>query len=141
MVGANFTFGHRGSGTAADLRELSGRYGATTHSVGLLHEAETRCSSNAVRECLRDGDIHGATRLLGSPPRVEGTFHRFGHGATELVSAPGTALPASGRYLGRLPGAGPVALLVTGEGRVLVESAGVRPGCGSVEFTDRKAAS
>lgn len=139
-VGANFTFGHRAAGTVDTLRELGERHGFTTHSVALLHQVDARCSSSAVRACLRRGDIDGAARALGRPHRVDGTLRPAGGSATDLVFAPGTALPAPGRYLGRLPGAGPVALRVTDDGRLLVESARVRPGSGSVEFTARKAA-
>lgn len=136
VVGANFTFGHRAAGTVDTLHELGGRHGFSTHSVGLLHEADTRCSSSAVRECLRRGDVHGAARVLGRPHRVEGTLHPTGDAPTELLAAPGAALPAPGRYLGRLDSTGPVALTVTGDGRLLVESPSVRPGSASVEFTD-----
>lgn len=140
VVGTDFTFGHRAAGTVESLREAGGRHGFTTHSVSLVHEGETRCSSSAVREHLRRGDVHGATRVLGRPHHVEGTLQPTGRGETELVAESGPALPASGRYLGRLPGFGPVALRVTEDGKLLVESASVRPGSGSVEFIGRKAA-
>ncbi|MDR7303537.1 adenylyltransferase/cytidyltransferase family protein [Haloactinomyces albus] len=140
VVGANFTFGHRAAGTVDTLRELGQRHSFTTHSIDLVHQAETRCSSSTVRECLRRGDIHGATRVLGRPHHVDGTLRPTGRGTTELVSAPGTAVPAPGRYLGRLPGTGPVALRVTDDGRIHVESTSVQPGPGSVAFTARKAA-
>ncbi len=138
VVGANFTFGHRAAGTVETLHELGARLGFTTHSVGLVHTVGARCSSSAVRECLRRGDVHGATRILGRPHHVDGTLRPAGAAATELVVAPGTAVPAPGCYLGRLATIGPVALRVTDDGRLLVESPRVRPGPGSVEFTDRK---
>jgi riboflavin kinase/FMN adenylyltransferase len=135
VVGANFTFGRRGAGTAGTLRELGIRHGFTTYSVSLVHEVETRCSSTAVRECLRRGDIHCAARVLGRPHRVEGTLQPAGAAMSELRTAPGTALPGPGRYLGRLGGAGSVAVSVTGEARLLVEYPSMRPSWGSVEFT------
>lgn len=140
VVGSDFTFGHRAAGTVDTLRELGQRHGFTTHGVGLLHEGGTRCSSSAVRECLRRGDVHGAARVLGRPHHVDGTLRPAGNGVSELVSAPGTAVPAPGCYLGRLTEAGPVTLRVTDDGRILVESAGVHPGPAGVAFTDREAA-
>ncbi|WP_116045942.1 adenylyltransferase/cytidyltransferase family protein [Amycolatopsis palatopharyngis] len=137
VVGADFTFGHRAAGTVETLRDLGSRHGFSTHGVDLLHAVGARCSSTAVRECLRLGDVHGATRILGRPHHVEGTLRPAGAGATELVVAPGTAVPASGRYLGRLSGTGPITLRVTGDGRLLLESTGVRRGAGGVEFIDR----
>lgn len=150
VVGANFTFGHRAAGTVETLRDLGEHRGFSTHSVDLVHAAGGRCSSTAARECLRRGDIRGATRVLGRPHRVEGTIRPAGDAEAELVAAHGTAVPAPGRYRGRVAGAGPVgvgpagsepvALRVTDDGRVLVESPGVLPGGGRVEFTDREAA-
>lgn len=139
VVGDNFTFGHRAAGTVETLHELGARHGFTAHSVGLLHAVGARCSSSAVRECLRRGDVHGATRILGRPHHVEGTLQPAGAAATELVVAPGTAVPSPGRYLGRLAGIGPpITVRVTGDDRLLVDSPSVRPGSGSVEFIDRK---
>lgn len=139
VVGENFTFGHRAAGTVDTLRELGERHGFTTHSVALMHDADVRCSSSAVREQLRRGDIHGAARVLGRPHRVEGTLRPAGRRAAELVTAPGTALPAPGRYRGRLTTTGLVALRVTNDGRLLVESSRVRLGADSVEFVEREA--
>lgn len=137
-VGANFTFGHRAAGTVDTLRELGERHDFTTHSVGLLHEVDVRCSSTHIRACLRRG-VRGARQALGRPHRVEGTLRPAGPRATELVVDPGTALPAPGRYLGRIIGAGPVALRVIDDRRLLVEAASLLPGPSGVDFTDRAA--
>ncbi|WP_229874376.1 cytidyltransferase [Amycolatopsis deserti] len=135
VVGADLTFGHRAAGTVDTLRELGEQRGFTTHGVGLLPaEAGVRCSSTHVRACLRRGDVRGAARALGRPHHVEGTFRPDGHGRTELVVASGTALPAPGRYWGRLGGLGPLPVWVTGEQRVIVPVTSVRPGPGGIDF-------
>lgn len=138
VVGTNFTFGHRAAGTVSTLCELGLQHGFTTQGVRLLHEADTRCSSSAVRAFLRHGDVDGARRLLGRPHRVEGTVHPVDDGVRELVTPPGTALPAPGRYRGRFPGAGPATLIVTEHGRLLIDPTTTGPGPVSVEFTGRQ---
>lgn len=140
-VGADFTFGHRGGGTVDTLRALGRRYGFSTRSVDLLRESDARCSSSAVRECLRRGDIDGATRVLGRPHRVEGELRAVGRNSANIVCAPGTALPAPGRYAGRVPGVGAVALLVDEDRELYVESADVRSSSVSIDFTGRRAVS
>ncbi|RRO16978.1 cytidyltransferase [Saccharopolyspora rhizosphaerae] len=139
-VGANFTFGHRASGTVDTLRDLGRKHGFSTTSVDLLHELDARCSSTRVRECLRSGDLRGAEAALGRPHRVEGVLRPAGPGLSELVVVPDSALPAAGRYLGRLDGNRSVVLWVSGEGRVFVESAVGWDGRCEVDFIDRAGA-
>ncbi|MEB3369723.1 cytidyltransferase [Saccharopolyspora mangrovi] len=96
VVGANFTFGHRGTGDVEDLRCLGVRHGFTAHCVHLLPTGESRCSSTHIRDCLRRGDLQAATRALGRPHEVEGVLAP-GH---QIIIAPGAALPPPGRYAG-----------------------------------------
>jgi riboflavin kinase/FMN adenylyltransferase len=138
VIGANFTFGHRAAGSVDTLRELGVRHGFATHSVGLLQEAGTRCSSTAVRDCLRRGDVLAAARVLGRPHSVEGTLQSVVGGECELHAAGGTALPSPGSYFGKLAGIGLVTLRVTSDRRLIIESAPGASGFGSVEFIDRK---
>jgi len=100
VVGANFTFGHRGAGTAAMLADLGERHGFAVAAVDLLPAgASVPCSSTYIRRCLRDGDLSAATRALGRPPHLEGELDAAG----ALSFAPGTALPRPGTYIVRLP--------------------------------------
>ncbi|WP_253865893.1 cytidyltransferase [Prauserella halophila] len=100
VVGANFTFGHRGAGNVETLRHLGHRHGFTTHGVHLLPTDSTRCSSTHIRECLGRGDIRSATRALGRPHEVEGILSPSG----EIAIATGTALPHPGHYAGLISG-------------------------------------
>lgn len=132
VVGANFTFGHRGAGDPALLRGYGNSYGFTVEAVALLHDVEVPCSSTYVRERLRAGDVRGAARALGRPHRVDGI-----PSGRALVLAEGTALPAPGRYLARVGGGRHTTVEVTVGGRLLVGAEGPA----SVEFLDREKAS
>lgn len=74
VVGTNFTFGCRGTGTVATLGDLGARYGFGVHPVGLhpVTTGDTACSSSYVRRCVRRGDLAAAARALGRPHRVDG---------------------------------------------------------------------
>jgi riboflavin kinase/FMN adenylyltransferase len=132
VVGANFTFGHRGAGDPALLQELGDRHGFTVEPVALLHEVDAPCSSTYVRERLRAGDVRGAARALGRPHQVDG-IARGG----ALAFAEGTALPAPGLYIARVDGGRRTSVEVTRGGGLLV----VAEGPVSVEFLDRAACS
>ena len=124
VVGANFTFGHRGAGTVETLREL----GLSAIGVDLVDG----CSSTRVRELVRGGDVLGAAAVLGRPHRVEGVLS-----SGVVVVPPGTALPPDGQYVGTLGGR-PARLVVSG-GSVLVGGpvlAGVPDGPAVVEFLE-----
>ena len=70
-VGFNFTFGHRGSGTAPLLREL----GEGSFDVEIVEpylvDGE-RVSSTFIREALMAGDVERAAAMLGDAYEVEG---------------------------------------------------------------------
>ncbi|MGI5507196.1 adenylyltransferase/cytidyltransferase family protein [Lentzea sp. CA-135723] len=118
VVGANFTFGHRGAGNVETLREL----GLEALGVDLVDG----CSSTRVRELVRCGDVSAANAVLGRPHRVEGVLS-----GGVLAAPPGTAVPPDGQYLGLLDGR-PARVVVSGP--VLVEGP---DGPAAVEFVDR----
>ncbi|MET9226231.1 adenylyltransferase/cytidyltransferase family protein [Lentzea sp. NPDC003310] len=123
VVGANFTFGHRGAGTVRTLREL----GLEAHGVDLVDG----CSSTRVRELVRRGDVRAAAAVLGRPHRVEGVL------AGGVLAVPlGTALPPDGPYLGTLGGRS--ARVVVASGSVLVDGP---DGPAAVEFLERSTTS
>ena len=72
MVGDDFRFGAQRKGDFALLQSLQTQYGyelQNLHSV--LHDGE-RISSSTIREQLAQGDINGATQLLGHPLTLSG---------------------------------------------------------------------
>jgi len=136
VVGANFTFGHRGTGDVAALQRLGQRHGFTAHSVGLLHEIDTPCSSTYIRSCLRSGDVSRAARARGRPHRIDGVLAAVGARTYELAVLAHAAVPASGRYTGHAAGA-PVEIEVTADGRVLVTGTRQALGRAAVDFLAR----
>jgi riboflavin kinase / FMN adenylyltransferase len=128
-VGQNFTFGHRGAGDLNTLREVGSRYRLAAEGVGLVREENERHSSTRIRACLRRGEVGAAARMLGRPHRVEGFLR-----ADELTSPPYTALPAPGRYLVGLAGAGPIQAQVLTDGRIRLPAATAVDGPASVDF-------
>lgn len=113
VVGENFRFGHRGSGSVDLLRELGPRFGFSTHGVGILAGGagatpEVALSSTYVRASVAAGDMRAATAALGRPHRVEGfVVHGEGRGGSELGyptanldTEPWAAVPADGIYAG-----------------------------------------
>lgn len=134
VVGANFTFGHRGAGDADVLRRLGTRHGFTADGVGLLHATDAPCSSTHVRECLRRGEVRAAAAALGRPHRVEDVL------AGRVVSlAENTAVPAAGRYTGWVD-ARPVEVEVTADSWLVLHLPGPAPTATrpvSVEFLGR----
>jgi len=71
-VGFNFTFGHRGSGTAPLLRQLGeGRFEVEIVDPFVV-EGE-RVSSTLIREAIMSGHVERAAAMLGTAYEVEGS--------------------------------------------------------------------
>ncbi|MBO0833673.1 MAG: bifunctional riboflavin kinase/FAD synthetase [Actinobacteria bacterium] len=109
VEGEDFRFGHKAAGDVALLTELGEKYEFTVEGVPLLTENGVTVSSTAVRELLAEGDVAGATELLGRPHRVEGVVVRghqrgrsLGFPTANLESPAHTAIPADGIYAGWL---------------------------------------
>ena len=99
VVGENFRFGRAAAGDAALLERL----GFDVRTVPTLEGV----SSTNVRHLLRDGDVVGATRLLGRPPEIEGTVvlgdqrgGTLGYPTANLSAPPDLLVPAYGIYAG-----------------------------------------
>ena len=122
LVGDDFRFGHRRTGSIETLRA------APTFTVERMHTVLVdglRASSTAVRAALQAGDVTAAARLLGRPYTISG---RVAHGAKlgRALGFPTANLPL--RFLPPL--AGIFAVKVGGLGdqpRFGVASLGVRP--------------
>ncbi len=100
VVGANFTFGHRGQGDIDTLDQLGRPHGLRVESVPLLQEADRTCSSTRIRALIRSGDLAGATRALGRPHTVVGTLEPQStlSLATPFHTSEGTPPPPAGDY-------------------------------------------
>jgi FAD synthase len=94
VVGANFRFGHRASGTVQTLRE----HGLDVDQIPLQGAA----SSTRIRALVDQGDVVSANALLGRPVEIEGlTSASSPHFSTthlSLVRDRSMLVPPSGRY-------------------------------------------
>lgn len=115
VVGENFRFGHRATGSLSTLIELGrGKFAVT--GLPMVRVRDARTCSSAIRAALGDGDVQQAAALLGRPFRFRGNVQHGDHRGRELgfptanLPVPATfATPADGVYAGyvtRLDGRG-----------------------------------
>ena len=114
VVGADFHFGYHRHGNVKLLEQMGGELGFETLGLGLVPvEGDATAmaySSTRIRDLLGGGDVAGAARLLGKPPRpheVRGTVETGDKRGRELgfptanVAVPDRiCLPADGIYAG-----------------------------------------
>lgn len=114
LVGENFRFGRRASGTPQILAEAGdGQF--QVHAMDLVAMSGVAVSSTRVREAVADGDVSLAAELLGRPFDVDGVVvmgdqrgRELGFPTANLVLPAGRAVPADGVYAGWLrPSDGP----------------------------------
>ena len=109
VVGENFRFGHKASGTVAELAQLGSKFGFTAEGVTLLRDGETTLSATYVRSRVQAGDMRAAQSALGRPHRVDGIVERgdqrgreLGFPTANLRADAWAAVPADGVYAGRV---------------------------------------
>jgi riboflavin kinase / FMN adenylyltransferase len=113
VVGQNFTYGHRASGTVETLAVEGRRFGFAVDPVTLAEDdsvdGAVTISSTYIRACVAAGDMVSAARALGRPHRVDGVVVRgdrrgkaMGYPTANVESPPFTAIPADGIYAGHL---------------------------------------
>ena len=84
-VGQNTSFGRGRTGSVSLLKEFGKRYGFAVDAVEAVEVKGTLVSSSRIRRLIRQGDIPGATELLGRPPLLVGeVIHGFGRGSKKL---------------------------------------------------------
>jgi riboflavin kinase/FMN adenylyltransferase len=108
VVGSNFTFGHKATGTLATLRELGSAHGFAVQGIALLERGGRRVSSSSVREALARGDLAWPALALGRRFVVDGEVvpgagRGTGLGFPTANLAVGTRmlLPGEGVYAGK----------------------------------------
>lgn len=72
IVGYDFYFGHKRAGNPQTLVDAGKKFGFGVTVVAPVAEAGEVFSSSAVRVYLAQGDVRGATNVLGEPWRVVG---------------------------------------------------------------------
>ena len=76
-VGSDFRFGHRRTGSGADLKEIAGSFGIAVHLNSLKQYRDrdhrtVRVSSSLIRQALSKGDVATANKMLGRPYSLRG---------------------------------------------------------------------
>jgi riboflavin kinase/FMN adenylyltransferase len=75
-VGAEFTFGHQRSGNVELLRQLGSELQFNSHGLAALALDGETVSSTRIRNCIRAGDLDGATQMLGRAYAISGEVIR-----------------------------------------------------------------
>ena len=88
VVGENFRFGHRASGTIDTLRA----HGFRVRQLDLVAVNGIVTSSSTIRELITEGDVAKAAELLGRPFRVSGVVE-VGDQRGRLLGFPTANLP------------------------------------------------
>jgi riboflavin kinase / FMN adenylyltransferase len=136
VVGANFTLGHRGSGTTETLTQLCERPDINADVVGLLHHVDATCSSTSIRTAVRRGNVRRATAALGRPHWID-TVTTRDNGVHEIHTAAGAAVPGPGRYYAQIDGSVPGVVHIDSHGHIQICHPSVTTGLASIEFIDR----
>ena len=108
VVGEDFHFGHGRQGNVALLTELGRKYGFDVVGATLTGDGTEAVSSTRIRTLVAEGDVAGASQLLGRPHEVRGEVVRgdgrggpeLGFPTANLQIADDIALPADGIYAG-----------------------------------------
>lgn len=112
LVGDDFRFGARRSGSFDLLASLAPKYGYEIEKTSSIMLEGTRVSSTVVRACLGAGDLDGARRLLGRRYAISGRVeHGDGVGSglgypTANVRLGRSKAPLSGIYVIEVEGLG-----------------------------------
>lgn len=113
VEGPNFRFGHKAAGNVAFLTELGATYDYEVDVIDLFVSGSAGggepFSSTLTRRLVAEGDVEGASEILGRPHRVEGVVVRgaqrgreLGFPTANVETLPHTAIPADGVYAGWL---------------------------------------
>ena len=136
-VGADFAFGHNRTGDVNFLIRNGEAYGFAVHVVSRQQLGGVPISSSLVRTRISEGDVQGATQLLGHYPGFFGNVvagygrgSQLGYPTANVEPPPSQLLPATGIYAGyalvddrRLPSAISVGYNpVFGGQRIVVEA-------------------
>jgi riboflavin kinase/FMN adenylyltransferase len=108
VVGENFTFGHKASGTFDTLTELGPGYGFIAEGVGVLSVDGRPVSSSSIREAVAAGELGWPAEALGRHFAVDGTVVRgagrgkgLGWPTANLEVPANMLIPGEGVYAGR----------------------------------------
>ena len=108
VVGANFTFGAGGAGTAQTLEALGAELRFRTNAVPLATAGGKPISSTRIRRLLQTGALEEVREILGRPPSTHGSVveglrrgRALGVPTANLEVEAGTIFPGRGVYAAR----------------------------------------
>lgn len=110
VVGPDCSFGYKGAGNAALLKELEESLGYRLHVIEKEKDDERDISSTYIREELEKGNVEKANELLGQPYAIHGIVVHGNHIGSSILGFP-TAnleppaikrLPRFGVYVSRV---------------------------------------
>ncbi len=78
MVGHDFALGKNRQGTIPVIRSIGRELGFSVELIDPVNQGEEEISSTRIRNLLDEGDVDGASQLLGRPYEVSGVV---GHGS------------------------------------------------------------
>lgn len=123
VVGFNYTFGSKGMGDTALLKEMGAEMGFSVSVMEPVSHGGKPVSSSRIRSCLEAGDIPNANAMLGKRYQLSGTVqmnrrigHTLGFPTANLENYGNKVLPLSGVYATRAVLAGRVYAAVTNVG-------------------------
>lgn len=100
VVGADFHFGYRRAGNVELLKELAPKYGYELTVIPKLQMDGEDVSSSRVRECIKEGRMEEANRLLGEPFTIFGeVIHGKKLGAKVLGMPTANQAPPANKFL------------------------------------------
>lgn len=126
VVGADFCFGYRRSGTADYLREAGGRYHFSTTICDKLMEGGEIISSTRIRRLLAEGRLPEANDLLQTPYFIQGVVEPGNRIGRRMMVPTANIRPAEEKVL---PPHGVYSVRVLARGRQYdgVGNLGVKP--------------
>lgn len=126
VVGFNYSFGYKGAGDVALLKELAQKNAIALHIVPPVYLGEELINSSAIRQALRKGDLQKANDFLGYIFSLSGEVihgrkvgRTIGIPTANIYVEPDLLLPANGVYAAKVE--------VGGQMKMGVLNVGMRP--------------
>lgn len=125
VVGFDYTFGHRGKGTAETMKSL-GQNRFDVDIVGPVNRLGEKVSSTVIRDYLHQGEMKLANQLLGRPYYVEGDVIH-GEKRGETIGFPTANLRLKKKYFVPKTGVYGVNVMINGDVYNGVMNIGIKP--------------
>ncbi len=106
VVGPNYSFGYKGTGTPETLENAGCEFGFKTEIQQAVYVDDIIVSSTIIRQMITQGNVHQAARLLGRPLQIQGTViagekrgRTLGYPTANIAINEGLAIPDDGVYV------------------------------------------